>query len=256
MSLLEAFIATQVFSFLIIFARLGSAMMVMPGISDVTVAMEVRLCFALAFSFVLIPVLQPFLPAAPPTDPFTFALLIVKEIMTGLFMGVMSQIMMNAMNLAGVLVAHATSLSSAFTFNPQQASQTTVISGFFSFVIVTMFFVTDLHHLLFIGLINSYKVFPMDSGLLFGDMALGISQGVSDALKIGLMISAPFIIVSFGVFVGMGLVARLVPQIQVFIMSVPVQIMTGLILLMTSISAMTLYFLAEYEEFWKNFIEL
>jgi flagellar biosynthetic protein FliR len=254
MSFLQTFVATQLFTFMMVFARIGSALMVMPGISDITVPTSVRLYFALALSVVLMPVLLPFMPAETPQQPMAFALLIIGELMIGLFIGLMSQIMMNAMNIAGIFVSHATSLSSAFTFNPQMSSQTTVINVFISFLITTMIFVTDLHHLLLLGLIDSYRVFPMQHEIMFGDMSLSLAQGICDALKIGLMISAPFIVVGFAIFIAMGLVARLVPQIQVFIVSVPVQIMTGLILLMTSISAMMMYFLTEYEAYWRNFL--
>jgi len=254
MSLLETFIATQVFAFLIIFARIGCAMMIMPGISDSVVPMNVRIHIAMVFSFILIPVVQPLLPEIIPETPVAFTLLIVKEILTGLFIGLMSQIMMNAMNLVGALVSHASSLSSAFTFNPQMAAQSSVITGFFSIMIVVMIFVTDLHHLLFLGFIDSYEIFPTQSELMFGDIVVSMSRSLGDAFRIGLMIGAPFVIVSIAVFIGMGLVARLVPQIQVFIVSVPVQVMTGLILLMTSVSAMMLYFLGAYEAFWRDFL--
>jgi flagellar biosynthetic protein FliR len=77
-----------------------------------------------------------------------------------------------------------------------------------------------------------------------------IARTLSDSFTVGLRIAAPFVIVSIGVFLGMGLVARMVPQIQVFIVSIPMQIMAGLILLMTAISAMMLYFLSEYQDSW------
>lgn len=254
MSLLETFIATQLFIFLIIFARVGCIMMIMPGFGDTTVPMNVRLHLAVGFSFILIPVLGPMMPAAIPQTPLAFTLLVIKEMLVGLFVGLMTQIMMNAINMAGVLVSHATSLSSAFTFNPQQAGQSALITGFLSLLATTLIFLMDLHHLLLMGVIDSYRVFSTTGDLMFGDISLTLAQGISDALRIGLMIAAPFIVVSFGVFVAMGLVARLVPQIQVFILSIPIQIITGLVVLMTSISAMMLYFIAEYEAFWKNFL--
>ena len=255
MSPIDVFITTQVYAFLLVFARIGCAFMVMPGISDSTIPMNVRLYAALSFSFVLTPVLIKFLPAIP-TEPLAFGLLITKELLIGLFIGLMTQVMMNAINLVGVIVAHATSLSSAFTFNPQYASQSPVITGFLSLLVVTLLFVTDLHHMLFEGFIGSYQSFPVSDALMPGDMADSYAQALGEALKLGLMLSAPFIIVAFGVFIAMGLVARLVPQIQVFVLSIPVQVITGLIVLMTSISAVMLYYLDEYGAFWKAFAGL
>lgn len=253
MSPLDVFISTQVFAFLMIFARIGCAFMVMPGLSDSTVPMDVRLYTALTFSFVLTPVLMRFLPAIP-TEPVAFGLLVIKEMLVGIFIGLMTQIMMNAINLAGVVVAHATSLSSAFTFNPQYANQSPIVMGFLSIVTVTLLFVSDLHHVLLTGFIDSYQSFPVQGNLMPGDMADSYAQALSDALRLGLMISTPFMVIAFGVFIAMGLVARLVPQIQVFALSVPVQIITGMIVLMTSLSAVMLYFLDEYEAFWRAFI--
>lgn len=254
MSLLETVIATQLYAFLIIFARVGCVMMIMPGFSDSTVPMNMRLHLALGFTLVLVPVLLPYLPAQIPETPVAFTLLVVREMLVGIFIGLMSQVMMNAINLTGVLVSHATSLSSAFTFSPQMSSQSTVINSFLSILVVVMIFVTDMHHYLLWGVVDSYKMIGTSDALLFGDFSNTIAQGISYAFRIGLMISAPFIVVSFGVFVGMGLVARLVPQIQVFILSIPVQIITGIIVLMTAVSAMMLFYLDEYQIFWNSFI--
>jgi flagellar biosynthesis protein FliR len=255
MSFLETLITTQIFAFLIIFARIGCAFMVMPGLSDSTVAMNVRLYLALAFSLVLSPVLYRFLPPIP-TDAVSFGLLVIKEMLIGLFIGLMSQIIINSLNVAGVIIAHITSLSSAFTFNPQQASQLTVISGFLSLLAVVLLFVSDLHHMLLLGLVDSYQLFDVKATPIWGDLVDTFSQGLNQSFHVGLMMAAPFLIVGFGVFVAMGLVARFVPQIQVFILSIPVQIMVGLIILMTSLSAVMMYFLQEYEGFWRNLLQV
>lgn len=254
MSLLEVFVATQLVTFLLVFARIGCAIMLLPGFGDTTVPMEIRLFFALALSFIFVPVLQPFMPPDIPSAPIAFGLLIAHEMLAGLFIGLMAQIMMIAMNVTSVLIAHATALSSAFTFNPQMATQSTVISSFISLLVIVMIFVTDLHHLLLLGVIDSYRLLPVSVDLIFGDMAYSLAEGISLALRVGLMIVAPFIVVSFGVFIAMGLVARLVPQIQVFILSIPVQTVTGLIVFMTALSAMMLYFLEQYSAFWQSFL--
>lgn len=250
-SALDLFITTQIFSFLLIFARIGCAMMVMPGLSDSTVPMDVRLYIALGFSLTVTPLLRTALPGIP-VEPIAFALLVIKEMLTGIFLGLMAQMILNAINVAGFVVAHVTSLSSAFTFNPQQASQSAVVTSFLSFLAVVLLFVTDLHHMLFTGLINSYNLFKPTAPLLFGDLTSSLAEGLGESFVIGLQLSAPFIIVGLGIFMAMGLVARLVPQIQVFVLSMPVQIMVGLALLVTCISSMMLFFLQHYEDFWRN----
>jgi flagellar biosynthesis protein FliR len=251
MTPLETLISTQIFTFLLVFARIGGAIMLMPGFSDATVSMNARIYIALGFSVVLTPFLASFLPAIP-EQPVAFALLVGKELLVGVFIGLMTQVIINSMNVAGVTIAHVTSLSSAFTFNPQQASQLTVISGFLSVLAVVMIFVTDLHHMLLIGLVDSYRVFPTQNPLPVGDMTSTFAQSLGESFRVGLMMAAPFLIIGFGVFIAMGLVSRLVPQIQIFILSIPIQVITGLIVLMTTISALMLYFLQEYEAAWRS----
>ena len=250
-SALNLFLATQLFSFLLIFARIGSAMMVMPGLSDTTVPMNVRLYIALGVSLVLTPFLQRFLPVIP-SQPVAFAMLIATEMLVGIFFGLMAQMILNAINVAGFVVAHVTSLSSAFTFNPQQAAQSAVITSFLSLLAVILLFVTDLHHMLFLGFADSYRIMVPGQPLLFGDMTNAMAEALSKSFVIGLEMAAPFIIVGFGVFIAMGLVARLVPQIQVFVLSMPIQILVGLTLLITCLSAMMLFFFEQYEDFWQS----
>jgi flagellar biosynthetic protein FliR len=249
MNPLDAFITTQVFSFLIVFVRLGGALMILPGFSDSTVPMPIRLFAGLAMSLVLTPVAQRYLPVMPGT-PVAFALLLFKELLIGIFIGLMSQVIINSLNVAGVIIAHATSLSSAFIFNPQQASQVSVITGFLSITSVVMIFVTDLHHMLILGILDSYRLFSVGGELAAGDMGDMIARSLGESFRVGVRIAAPFVLVSMGVFIGMGLVSRLVPQIQVFILSIPVQVITGVILLMTTLSAMMMYFLSEYQDAW------
>ncbi len=249
MNPLDAFITTQVFSFLIVFARLGGALMILPGFSDSTVPMQVRLYLGLAMALLLTPVAQRYLPMMP-GSPVAFALLLTKELLIGIFIGIMSQIIINALNLAGVIVAHTTSLSNAFVFNPQQASQMTVITGLLSILSVVLIFVTDLHHMLILGILDSYRLFSVGGGVPVGDMSETMARYLGESFSVGFRIAAPFVIVSLGVFLAMGLIARLVPQIQVFMISLPLKILAGLALLMVAISAMMLYFLDEYQEAW------
>jgi flagellar biosynthetic protein FliR len=98
--------------------------------------------------------------------------------------------------------------------------------------------------------VDSYTLFDAKAALPAGDMSDMIAHRLSESFAVGLRLSAPFVIVSMGVFIAMGLVARLVPQIQVFVVSMPVQIAVGLLLMMTTISAMMMFFLTEYQDSW------
>lgn len=249
-SALEALIVGQLMTFMLVFARVGCVLMLLPGLSDMTVPMQIRLYVALGLSLVLTPLLGPLLGPIP-SQPVAFTMLVCREMLFGFFIGLMSQMMLNSVQIAGFMASHATSLSSAFTFNPQMASsQSTVLASLMSLLAVTMLFVTDMHHMLIVGIADSYRVFSATGPVQFGDLTETMVDALGRSFLVGMQMAAPFIVVSIGLFLAMGLVARLVPQIQVFALSVPVQLLTGLALLLVTISAMMLYFMDQYQDFW------
>ncbi len=94
----------QVFPFLIVFARLGSTFMLFPGIGEAFVPPRLRLIFALAVGFILVPVLAPHM-APPPRDAADFALLVMKEILIGLYLGSIMRLLTGTIEVAGSVIA-------------------------------------------------------------------------------------------------------------------------------------------------------
>ncbi len=246
MTELNALITGQIYAFLLVFCRVGAAIMVLPAFGGGTVTPRIRLLLSLVFSLVLMPVVYGLLPEIP-TQPIPFAVLIAKEVLIGIFIGTIAQVILAAVNLAGLIVSHTMSLSSAFVFNPAALQQSTVVGTMFTMLAVVMLFTTNLHHLLILAVAHSYILFAPTEGVLLGDMAQTITQTLSHAFEVGLQLSAPFVIISLGIYFAMGVVARLVPQIQIFFLAIPLQILVGLTTLATVLSAAMLYFLVEFE---------
>ncbi len=247
MSLLEQFVTTGVFAFIILFVRFGTAMMIMPGIGDSFVPANIRLLIAVAFSLALSPVLQKYVPNPIPAFGPLMALLVI-EFITGLFIGTIARILMMALDTAGMLISLASGISNAQVFNPTLATQGSVFGAFLSILGVTMLFVTNLHHLLIHGLVESYEMFPVGGILDTGSMAELVAKAVSASFMTGFQISLPFIIISLVLYVGMGVLSRLMPQVQIFMIAIPVQIALALVLLMLSLSAIMLFFLSQYQD--------
>ena len=253
MSILETLLVTQLYAFLIIFSRTGAMFMTLPGFSDATVSPQIRLLFALSFSLVLTPVIGPLLPAQP-ASVFGLAILVAKEMLTGLFIGCLVQIMVSAVAFAGFMIATSMSMSNAFIFSPTMNTSNTVVGSFMTLLGMTLFFAMDMHHLLLFGLVDSYQTLAPQNPMLPGDMAQEMAEIIGNSLMLGLKMSAPFLVIIIGILFAMGLLARMVPQIQVFILSVPVQMMVGTITLMTVLSAMMMYFMNELSNFLQHFL--
>lgn len=250
---LQTFLTTGVFAFMLAFVRTGTVVMLMPGIGNTFVPATTRLYFALAFSFVLFPLLQAKLPGPVP-GAMTMILLICVEFLIGLFIGTIARTLMAALDTAGVIISTQASLSNAMLFNPQFASQGSIIGTFITMVGIMLLFATDLYHLLILGIVQSYNIFPLGIVPDVGSMTDLVVNAVAGSYAVGIQITAPYILIILVLYVGMAVMSKLMPQIQVFMIAMPVQIMLCLILLAVTGSAMMMIWLAEYEKGMTYFI--
>jgi flagellar biosynthetic protein FliR len=184
MESLQEFLVTGIFSFLLLFTRLGTAFMIMPGIGDSFVPVRVRLLLVLGMSFVLSPVVMKYMPDSVPSFPLLLSLMMV-EFMIGVFIGTIARIFMAALDVAGMLIANTSGLANAQVFNPSLASQGSITGALLSMVGLLILFTTNLHHMLIYGLVESYTVFPVGGIPDVGSMADLVSRAVASSFLIG-----------------------------------------------------------------------
>lgn len=247
MSLLEEFLVNGVFAFMLCFARIGAAVTIMPGVGDSFTPANIRLYIALGLALALSPLVMNYLPEAVPPTSALFTL-ILMEFIVGLFFGTIARIFMAALDTAGMVMSTMSGLGNAQVFNPGSATQGSLMGALLSVTGMVMIFATELHHLLFYGIVGSYELFPVGSIPDTGSMAELVTKAVSASFLIGFQLSLPFILMSLMIYIGMGVLARLMPQIQVFILALPLQIMIAFTTLAFVISAIMLFWLTKFEE--------
>ncbi len=244
--MLERLLAADLAALFLVFCRIGSAIMLLPGFGESFVSPRVRLLLAAAVTLVAAPVVIPSLPALP-QGALPGTGLILTEIGVGIFLGAGARLMMSALQVAGSVIAVQTNLANAFTFDPVAAEQGAVTTGFLSMTGMVLVFATDLHHLMLTGLIDSYRTFVPGALPPLGDFADAVTRIVAEAFRIGIQLAAPFIVVGILVNVGMGLLARLMPQIQIFFIATPLQIGLGLFVFALSLGVGLTWFIEGYE---------
>ena len=244
--MLERIIAGDLLSFFLVFCRVGSAMMVLPGFGEAFVSPRVRLLLALAVAAIATPVVAASLP--PQSVGLGAVGLLITEIGVGLFIGTAARMLTTALQVAGTVIAFQINLSSAFVFDPIGGQQNAVTASFLSTIGLVLLFVTDLHHLLLRGLIESYAVFIPGALPPLGDFVDAATRLAAESFRIGIQLSAPFLLIGVLLSVGMGLLSRLMPQVQIFSLATPVQIMTGLLAMLLTISFGMSWFLETFEE--------
>lgn len=245
--MLAQLIAAELFAPLLIFMRVGAALMVLPGIGDSVVPARFRLLLALLISLLVAPVLADALPALP-DSPVVLALLALGEIVIGVFLGLVARLVLTAVDVAGTVISFNLSLANAFVFNPSITAQSSLIGTFLTTVAVLLILVSDLHHLMLLGVVDSYAMFAPGMALPAGDLAETVSRQVSAAFAIGVRMAAPFLVIGLIFYLGLGLMARLMPQIQVFFIAIPIQILIGILVLALTLSAGMLYWLRTFQD--------
>jgi flagellar biosynthetic protein FliR len=245
--MLQDFLANSALAFMLTFVRMGTAVMIMPGLGDSFVPNNIRLHIALGLTLCLFPLVQPHLPYPMP-GTFTLFTMIIMEFIIGLFFGTMARILMMALDTAGMIISSTSGLSNAQLFNPALATQGSLVGAFLSITGVVVLFSLNLHHLLITGMVESYELFPLGAIPDTGSMASLISTTVSQSFAIGIKIGAPFIVLTMVLYVGMGVLSRLMPQVQVFMIAMPVQILLSLVLLMMTLSVIYIYWAQQFEQ--------
>lgn len=243
--MLKEFLPAEIFAFLIIFCRIGATIMILPGIGEAYVAPRVRLSLALLISALVAPLAQPSLPPEP-LQVGALAVFICAEIAIGLFIGAAARLAISVFQVAGTIIAFQSSLGFGSFYDPTQGGQSAIIAAFLSLLGITAIFAADLHHLTLRAVIESYLAIPPLGAIPIGDFVQLGGQMVSGAFKLGIQISAPFLVYGVVFNIGLGALNRLMPAIQISFIVMPLQIALAFILLAGTLSATTLWFLEYY----------
>lgn len=244
--MLEDFIRTGLFAFFLVFCRCGSALMVLPGFGEPFISPRIRLMLGLSLSLAITPLASPVLPVMPASGLLLF-LLIAGEIIIGLFIGVVARFLLTSLQVAGMAIAYQAGLANAFVRDPTSASQGALFGAFLTILGVLLIFVTDLHYVFIAALADSYSLFIPGNALPSGDIAETLSRVVADSFILAIRIAAPFIVMGLIFYLGLGLLGRLMPQIHVFFIVLPIQILLGWTVMALTVSTAMILFLDSFE---------
>lgn len=242
-------------AFLLTFARVGVLMMLMPGLGEQNISARMRLSLALLVTLVLFPAVRPLLPATDGSQagPALIGVLI-GEILVGMVLGLTVRMVLAALQTAGVVISQSLGLSYAMTVDPMTASQQVTLGNFLSLLGVTLILATDLHHLALDAIGRSYAILPPNALPSMGDAAQLAITAIARGFTLAIRISAPFI--AFGILfnLGLGVLSRLMPQLQVFFVAVPASILIGMLILVAALGVVMGVFLDDLGRYLADFV--
>jgi flagellar biosynthetic protein FliR len=229
-------------AFLLVFARTGTMLMLLPGLGEQNISARLRLTIAMVLAAVLLPLHR----AAYQIDTSALGpviVMLVEEIIVGAVLGLTARLTISALEVAGSVIAQQLGLGFVTAVDPTQGEQGVLIGNFLTMLGITLFFATDMHYLVIAALNDSYTLFEPGEVPAVSDAAALVTKTVSGAFRIGIQLSAPFL--AFGLLfnVGLGVLSRLMPQMQVFFVALPASILIGLLLLLLVLGTMMGMFL-------------
>lgn len=224
-------------AFMLVFARVGAMVMLLPGLGESNIPVRIKLAMALLLTLIILPLHR----ADYHIDLNSMAALLVMmiyEILIGIVLGATARVTLAALQVAGAVIAQQLGLGFVTSVDPTQGQQGVLIGNFLTLLGVTMLFATDSHYLVIAALNDSYSIFMPGEVVPAGDVAALATRAFSAAFKIGMQLSAPFLVFGLVFNVGLGVLARLMPQMQVYFVGVPLSIMSGFLIFGVVLAAM------------------
>lgn len=232
-----SFLPVLAAAFLLTFARVGTMVMLMPGVGELNLPARVRLTIALVLTAILLPSHQ----KAYTVDLTSLApvlTMLFQEIVIGAVLGLTARLAISALQVAGSVVAQQLGLGFVTAIDPTQNQQGMLVGNFLTLLGITLVFATNMHHMVIAAMNDSYIIFHPGEMPLVGDAAQHVTRIVATAFRIGIQLSAPFLVFGLLFNLGLGVLSRLMPQMQVFFIGLPLSILLGLVLLLLVIGAM------------------
>ncbi len=232
-----SFLPALAAAFLLTFARVGAMVMLLPGVGELSLPSRVRLTIALVLTAILLPAHQKAY-AADLKALGPVLVLLFQELVIGAVLGLTARLALSALQITGSVVAQQLGLGFVTAVDPTQNQQGLLVGNFLTVLGVAMVFATDMHHLVIAAMNDSYSIFAPGELPLMGDAAQHVTRIIATSFRIGIQLSAPFLVFGLLFNFGLGVLSRLMPQMQVFFIGLPLSILLGLLLLLLVIGAM------------------
>jgi flagellar biosynthesis protein FliR len=241
-SLLPVLAAT----FMLVFARVGAMVMLLPGLGESNIPVRIKLGIALLLALIILPLHR----AAYHVDLQSInplLIMMIHEIVVGIVLGATARVTLSALQVGGAVIAQQMGLGFVTSVDPtNQGQQGVLIGNFLTMLGITLLFATDSHYLVIAAINDSYNIFSPGDLTPSGDIAALATRAFAAAFKIGMQLSAPFLVFGLVFNVGLGVLARLMPQMQVYFVGVPLSILAGFLIFALVLVAMMGTFLTYF----------
>jgi len=208
---------------LICLARVAAILGSMPVFGSGQVPARVKTMLAIFVTLLIFPLVEPGLPNYS-FAPLPLMLLVANEALLGIMMGFIARLIFTAVEFGGTIVGYQMGFAAANVYDPQNQRQVSLVSQFQNVFAILVFLALDVHHIFLEVLVDSYRILP--PGLLdFSSEAVPfIMELTGNMFVLAIRFSAPVLAVLLLSGLVLGILARVFPQLNVFLLSFPINI--------------------------------
>lgn len=242
----DLFSIEQFYVYLIILARMAAVVAALPVFTASEASMRMRVGLAAAVSLLLFPVLDISVDPASLT-PAILGLIVLREALLGLLLGFTIQLIFFAVQFGGTVVGYQMGFAAANILDPQNQEQMPLVAQFQNVFAILVFLVLNAHHAVIRVMIRSYEILPPGNLDFSGRAVPFLMELTGQMFVLGIQLVAPVIAALIVSQFILGIMSRVFSQLQVFLLSFPINISLALIII--GLSAEMIMLLLEYEFF-------
>lgn len=218
----------------LIFLRISSTIVVAPFFGSRGIPVTVKMFLSLVISYIVYLTIDRSI--IPPIEAnWTLFVFAVKEVLAGLIMGFMLQFVFFAVNYAGTLIGFDMMLNMAEVFNPNEDVQSNIIGEMLYYGALMIFILINGHHYLIQSLNYSFKVIQVGNFTITEPVHLYLVKLTASVFVLAIKIASPILVSFFLVHIAEGIIARMIPQMQVFFVTQPLKLGLGILLIIVTL---------------------
>ena len=217
---------------LLIFVRIISAFVAAPVFGDKAIPAVVKIFLAFIIAYIIFLVVDTSTVKVH-IELWWLFVTCAKEVITGLLIGYSLNLVFYGFSFAGGLIGFDMGLSMAQVLNPIDQTETNILGQFIYFIAILIFFLINGHHYLIRGLAYSFHSVPIGKFTVNKSLLNLLIDYSANVFVIAVKIAAPFLVSFFMVNIAEGVIARVIPQMQIFFVTQPLKLALGFLLLIS-----------------------
>jgi flagellar biosynthesis protein FliR len=238
-------------SFLVCAARVAGFVSAIPILFGTQALMRFKTGLTVMIALVLFPIMSPFIPSTS-FQPASFLFLVVNETLVGLILGLMTRLIFTAVEFGGTVIGYQMGFAAANVFDPQNQRQTSLVSEFQNVFAILLFLALNVHHIFIRAAVQSYTLLPPGKLDLSHAAIPYLIELSSKMFSLSLQFSAPVLAILLMSGLILGIMARSFPQLNVFMLSFPLNIGISFIVIGLTLDVVSILLRREFDAFLEH----